>query len=326
MVNETATQQPRRERKRSSRYKRKAPDQLPPFRPGPRDVDILRYVYEYRFLSTPHLVALTDGDKTSVEKRLYKLWQHGYLERRWDRDLTGKAQGPAVYQLDKVGAEALAQVSGIDPGDLDWRVDRDKLTQYHFQHACMVAHIRTVFTLAVRARPEVKLLFWRHDKETQDSVPLAEDDAVYKGAKRETLPIVPDSYFGLSWSDPNGIATGYCMLEADRSTMAQKDFLNKLRAYWLWWRAGKHKEKFGINRFIVLTIALTSERAQNLFELSKRADDRGTGSSMFWFTTLHQLTKPSETTYWSLEEPERVLGKIWMTWEKGQPVRVALVQ
>jgi len=303
----TPIQEKRTRRPRAMRVK----DNLPGFRPGPRDPELVQYVYDFRFLTTDQLVALSGGDYTSVRKRLAKLYQHGYLDRRWDPP-DNPRQGKAVYQLDRKGAELLAQVKGIDPGDLDWSVDRNKVEHVFVQHALMVSRIRTVFTLAMRARPSVKLLFWRNDNETRDSVKLDDDDPVYKGARRETLPIVPDSFFGLEWPG----ARGYFMLEADRSTMPRQDFLNKLRAYWLWHKAQGHTKKLQINRFVVLTVTLSKERARHLFEDSKKADDRGSGSAMFWFTTLEQLT---------LEQPERALQNIWVTWEKGQPARAALV-
>jgi len=305
------TEQEPQRRRRRSRFVRTNGD-LPGLRPGPRDAELLLYIYDFRFLTAAHLVALTGGDKTSVEKRLFKLWQHEYVYRRWDVSVDPLRRGPAIYQIDKKGAEFLAQSTGKNPSAFDWSARRNEVKLPFVQHALMVAHIRTLFTLAIRQRPELGLLFWRHDQETSDRVPIDEDDPIYNGVRAETVSIVPDGFFALRL--PNG--TGYCMLEADRSTMDHKDFLRKLRAYFLWWRSGGHTERFGIKRFIVLTVTLTKERAKNLFELSRQADDKKKGCGLFWFTTIDNFR---------LDIPEGILkDNIWVTWNDGQPVRVAL--
>lgn len=296
-------------RRRRSRYVR-TQEHLPGFRAGPRDAEIVRYVHDFRFLTAAQLVALTGGYKTAVEKRLFKLWQHEYVTRRWGAAPDPLQKGPAVYQLAKKGADLLAQTAGMDPDKLDFSVRRNEVKQPFLQHALMISHIRTVFTVAARSRPGYRLHFWRHDQEVNDRVPIG-DDPIYGGIRTSTWPVVPDGFFALEIPGGKGY---HCMLEADRSTMDHRDFLRKLRAYFLWWKAGGHTAKFGIKHFVVLTVTLTPERAKNLFELSRQADDKRTGSALFWFTTLEKL---------SLTQPEQVLSQVWVTWDRGTPTRVA---
>lgn len=96
----------------------------------------------------------------------------------------------------------------------------------------------------------------------------------------------------------------YFFLEADQSTMTNARFLKKMRAYWNWWRQGRHTKKFGIKSFRVLTIAKTEKRKENLRKMTKGADERRKGSLMFWFT--------SEQNY-SLRESKSILEPIWQT-------------
>jgi len=86
--------------------------------------------------------------------------------------------------------------------------------------------------------------------------------------------------------------------------MTDARFLKKMRAYWNWWKRGKHTEKFGIKAFRVLTITKTEKRKENLREITKKADDRQRGSLMFWFT--------SERNY-NIQKPESILEPIWQT-------------
>jgi len=78
---------------------------------------------------------------------------------------------------------------------------------------------------------------------------------------------------------------------------------NKMRAYWLWWKQGLSKKK-GIESFRVLTITGTEQRKENLRNVTKRADDRQLGSSIFWFASKEN---------YQLKEPKTVLRKIWQT-------------
>lgn len=288
-------------------------DKLSSLRPSPRDAEIVQYVHDFRFLTAKHLIALTGGNKTSVEKRLFKLWQHEYLERRWDTAHGALQRGPAIYQLARKGAELLAQVSGKDPGQLDWSARRNDVKQPFMQHALMISQIRAAFTLAARQCEDVTLAFWRHDQDTSDRVAIG-NDPIYNGVRTETWPVVPDGYFGLALAGNKGY---HCMLEADRSTMDHKDFLRKLRAYFLWWKTSGHTKKFNIPHFIVLTVTLTPERAKNLFELSREADDKKNGCALFWFTTIDKCR---------LDQPGRILEDVWATWSNGQPTRVAFVK
>jgi hypothetical protein len=259
-----------------------------------------------------HIVKLTGGNDSAVRKRLRKLWEHEYLLRRVDPRKSALHQ-PPIYHLGKEGEQLLIETTDLDPERVRMRrrLDRE-FSPSQLPHALMIAHIRCVFTLATRMRPDIKLLFWRHDKEVYDTVPIG-GDPLFEDEYKETWPIVPDAYFGLQFAD----GTGYCMLEADRGSMDEPRFKKKLRAYWLWWRYGGHTKKLNINRFIVLTVAPQRDRALNLFKLSREVDDRQKGCGLFWFTTYDKF---------DLENPELVFADIWARWHDGQRARAALVQ
>jgi len=298
--------------KRGGRIIKRDLDHPPQVKPGPYDQDIVRSLYECRFLTNAHLVALTQGDKTSIEKRMYKLYKAGYVDRRPNSSHDSFLQGQVINFLDRRGGELYAQTTGLDPGRIAKRIELDRNFKDTFlPHALMLAHIRTVFTLATRSR-QVELFRWHNDKEIKDKVAIAPYDPVFKGKQGNTAPVEPDSLFGLRW--PAGEI--YCMVEADRGEMAEPRFLEKLRAYYLWWRSRKFAETLKIDKFVVLTITLNAQRAENLFKLSRKTDDNQTGSDFFWFTTMRHFT---------LEQPEHILENIWYVWQQGRPVRVSLM-
>jgi len=159
----------------------------------------------------------------------------------------------------------------------------------------MISNFRVILSLALKNIQNTDLLFWDQGRELGDHVFVRD----YREGKQR-IPVCPDAYFGLE--DPQGKM--YFFLEADRSTMTNARFLQKMRGYYNCWKQGKHSEKYGIKNFRVLTITKSKERARNLREVTKQADERQKGFSAFWFT--------SEENY-SLEKPTNVLNPIWKT-------------
>jgi len=114
------------------------------------------------------------------------------------------------------------------------------------------------------------------------------------------LPLAPDAFFTIEDKDD----LLHFFLEADRSTMTLDRFLDKIRAYWQCWKEERHKERFNISVFRVLTTTISKERKENLRQLTKRADDNQRGSEMFLFACEKDF---------NLEKPESILEPIWQS-------------
>jgi len=173
---------------RRSRYTRDRKD-VPDVVIGARDIQIFKTLYDFRFLRTDHLVRLIKGDRTSIEKRLAKLWRAYYLERIFLPIWPGRPKPSlkGIYALDKRGAEMLTDVEGINPTHLRHQI-RDRQTgERYLKHYLMISNFRTILTLATEERRNLELLFFRHDKSLEDRV----------RTKGETYPVVPDAYIGL---------------------------------------------------------------------------------------------------------------------------------
>lgn len=275
--------------------------EIPKIRLGLRDFEIMETIYSYRYLQTNQITSLIEGDRTSMEKRLQKLWLNRYVKR--DSIFEPKKTGGSsrtIYSLRRKGAQFLAEHSGIDPDKLEYISKEKAVKERYLRHALMVSNFRAILTLALRNKKGVDIVSWQNEDKNllKDYVEINTDHNSRQPSKQ--WAVIPDALFCIE--DTSG--TFYFFLECDRGTMTHSRFLNKMKAYWHWWREGIPYEKFGIKNFRVLTLTTTKERALNLKVTTMRADERQTGSYMFWFATEGNI---------SLENPASILGKIWTT-------------
>lgn len=290
--------------KRTSRFKRE-PAKVGGITIQPRDHSIIQTVYDYRFVNSDHIAALTEGSDQQIRRRLQKLFHHGYLDRPPLQQVDPLHPGSQkmVYGLSDRGAELLAEKNGYDIAKIRWREKNTQIKHHYFQHVLMLSEFRACLTLALADHPSARMVFWRRED------PEALKDTVKMPArqsKQRQVSIIPDGYFCIE--DPRGYL--YFFIEADRSTMTHKRYLRKMKAYWWWWKQGGHTKAFDINAFRVLTVTKSEKRAENLRVLTKEADERGIGSEMFWFTSALN---------YSIENPGQVLKPLWQTPKNETP-------
>jgi hypothetical protein len=258
-----------------------------------RDTDLLREVAEFRFLNTEQILSLHEGSRRNIMERLSRLYQHGYLDRPKVQKTAHLASTHFVYSLDRKGVEVLA--TGAEEREGIFRRIREvKHTSALVAHALMISQFRICLTLALKERPDVKLTRWVQGNDLK----------VLLQRRGENPPLVADAFFVLETSEYKYP----CFLEADRATMTEERFTNKLRMYWRHNREKRFQESLGVSYFRVLTIAPNKTRAKNLCLAAKDADDKREGSLMYLFL--------SEAQY-SLTKPEAILSMIW-TSPKGE--------
>ena len=112
------------------------------------------------------------------------------------------------------------------------------------------------------------------------------------------MPVSPDAFFTIEDKDD----WLHFFLEADRSTMPHKRFLKKTKAYWQFWAEEKHKDKFNISVFRVLTITKTEERKEGLRQQTRE-------SEMFLFACQKN---------YNIKKPETILDPIWQSPKNDQ--------
>jgi len=258
-----------------------------PLRLTPRDTAILSDVAEYRFLNTEQLLSLHEGSRRNIVERLSLLYHHHFLDRPKVQKAANLASAHVVYSLDRKGVDVLAKDAQERQGILR-RVQEVKHTSPLMAHALMISQFRVCLTLALKSRPSVKLIRW-----TQGN-----DLKVLLRHRGENPALVPDAFFILDTSE----FKYPCFLEADRGTMTEERFVNKLRLYWRHYREDRFNKTLGISHFRVLTITPNNARSDNLCRAAKEADDRKQGSGMFLFM--------SETAY-GTTRPDAILQAAW---------------
>ena len=263
-------------------------DSADPLKLQPRDSALLRDVGEFRFLNTPQILALHQGGKRNLLRRLTSLFQHGYLDRPESQTSARLSSSHMIYSLGRKGAELLAKDAKEREG-IYRRVKENERTLPLIAHSLMISQFRVCLTLALK-KSDIKLTRWIQGNDLKS--------ALQKHG--EHPPLVADAFFVLETPTHKYP----CFLEADRATETQERFVNKLKMYWRHNREQSFKDTLGISNFRVLTITPNEKRAENLCRGAKDADDRREGSLMYLFL--------SETRY-NVETPEALLKAMWLS-------------
>lgn len=275
-----------------------------------RDEEILRLVFDFRFMRSDLLFHLLNenGDTShqNLLRRLQRLYHHGFLDRPPQHQVYSyRGSKKMVYAIGNLGYDLLFWGTDRERGKWSWTTKNREAKYPHIEHTLMVATFYTVLTLALRKLADIEFTDWEMQRSK-----LTDRFEVEERGRRVRRAICPDAFFGLA--DPDG-AILYC-LEADQSTHYSKPSLDKFRKYWQWkFHARRAKIKFGSDSLLILTITPSVERRDNLRDLAREADDKKKGSPYFWFA--------SQTDY-SLEEPESILKPIWYTPVNDTPHRL----
>lgn len=324
--------------KHRPRFRRASQEELPAFRLTDRDRELLKVIYEYRFITADMLqdlappVALTPRQqealnrliaskrakiantetterpqtrtKREILRRLQVLYHHGYVQRQ---KLSDHEQ--IAYALGNKGADELTLYHGIDRMKIDWTTKSRESTERYMRHGLMISRFRHALTLALRCVPEATVDFWEPSGSFKASVEYEESIASRDGIRTQRVSgaVIPDGFFSLTF----GSQTAYFFLEADRSTMTNARYLAKLKAYLHFWRSqvrgGGHPS--GMQAFRVLTVTLSHERKENLRRTALDVDPHGKGLNLFWFAC--------ERSYHAA--PQELLDAIWQTPQDETP-------
>ena len=313
--------------RRLPRFTRASQERVPAFRLTDRDREMLKLLYEHRFLTAEMIddlvmpVALTPGQKAVVERlrdaqemktrdgdrvqpqsrarrvilhRLMVLYHNGYIQRIKLSD-----NEPICYALGNKGADVLTLYEGIDRMKVDWTSKNREAGEFHVRHGLMVSRFRHALALALRDMPGAELEFWQPSGAYKATVVYPETVRTREGTRTQTMKgaVIPDGHFALKYGD----AVSYFFLEADRSTMSNARYLSKLKSYHHFWKHeidGKEHPS-GMQAFRVLTITLSDARKDYL----RRTALNVGGSNMFWFACERS---------WQ-EKPRELLAAIWQT-------------
>lgn len=247
-----------------------------------RDRQIIEMVYQCRVLRQDQIHALFFGASTSSsQRRLALLFHHGFLTRVF---LTARASymlSPALYMLDKRGAELLRMEFGYD--DIAWTTKSNDVGQQFLEHTLAINDVRVAVTLACRQLDGFELLEWRSEaqmKASYDRVTITPP----KG-RSEHISLIPDSFFVVQ--TPQGKAPFF--LEVDRGTETTGRFQKKIFAYQGYIKSGAYQQRYGFKSIRVLTTAPSLKRLEGLKTVTESAG----GGQRYWFAIHRDISSRS---------------------------------
>lgn len=247
-----------------------------PIRITSRDLDIVRAVYEYRVLTTQQLKALFFPSMHQAYQRLKALYDHGFIDRRFQGAAVDKMNTAMLYVLDKRGAELLRGQLGLA---IDWHPTGNEVSTQFLEHLVSINDVRIAVTISCQTKPNFELLHWLGDSELK-----ADYDRVMirmTTGKHKTISLIPDSYFVLA----TPLGQSHCFLELDRGTMTVKRFKEKILAYQQYYATGVYQKRYQTRSLRVLTVTTSQIRADNL----RLAAEELQVKQRFWFTALEQV-------------------------------------
>jgi hypothetical protein len=253
------------------------------FHSVPGDIEIFRYLSEYRLLCRDHLSALTGRDPKRLHRRILKLLESGHLKR------IKLPLAPHIYFLGPDAIPVLLNHGILNERDVKRRREHE-LGPDFLQHEMLISSIHIALDLAGRAS-HVKLSNWQQGKEELT-------DAITDMHGRRTL--CPDAFFILEDTmRPAGENRRGFLLEADRSSMSRAgQMTEKYARYRDYIAASLHQKKYGIQSVRVVTVTETRARAESLCALVAETLPRDF-QKFFRFGTLGDF---------SLDEPAAILG------------------
>lgn len=273
-----------RRQNRLPRYKRA--EKPPRMLLTPRDIEIVRWVYQLRFATQEQIQQLlfTPSTASSCKRRLTLLYHNSYLDRRLLPLRTRHGANRAAYCLDRKGRDLLDHLAGS--GDsVDWRpVDNDR-ELYFLEHLLSTNQVRICATIGALA--EGFELVWIDERSLKRT---AMRDVVKDPRNpHSNLAVIPDGYFSLN-SDPTPI--GFAV-ELDRGTVEEKPFKAKVRALGEWKSTGAYRRRFGTDSLRVLFVVAPNVRDPRRLERIKAWTEAEGGRSLFWFADLSHLQGPT---------------------------------
>lgn len=251
-------------------------DQPRRMRLTPRDVDIVEAVHHYRVLRQDQIRMLFFGTKSACQRALARLYDHGFLERKFLPVLYGRS--PTLYVLDKKGVDLLRSERGYE--DLVWYSSNKDLKTDFIEHTTVLNDFRLSIVVSAR-RGGLEPVLWRSEGQLK-----ADYDRVRLATSRRPVSVIPDGYFVLA--TPLGKA--HFFVEIDRGTETLARFKQKIYAYKEYFDSGAYERRYGTKSMRVLTVATGEGRLTNLWRVTGEVTAQIGGQRRFWFGLADRLT------------------------------------
>ncbi|MCC7452342.1 MAG: replication-relaxation family protein [Anaerolineae bacterium] len=268
--------------KRMKRKRHERQSDPKPMRLTQRDVAIIEAVNQFRVLKQEQIQTLFFGSKATAQFRLEKLYDHGYLERKFLPVVLGEGRSPTLYVLDKRGADLLRAERGMD--ELTWYSSSKDLKTDFLEHTIAINEVMVASALAARQHG-FTLETWLGENDIKADYDRVK--AVSASGKYASLPVVPDSFFTIVAHERRYPF----FLELDRGTMTLARFKEKVSAYAAYYASGGYEKRYKLKSIRVLTVVSTKSKAggDKRVENLRQATEAATNERWFWFATLAEV-------------------------------------
>lgn len=282
------------------------PDNPRAFRLTDRDLEILRTVARFRFMTSDQVVRYltmsepsTSGD--NVLRRLQFLFYHSYLDRPQHQHLQLSSFSHLVYALGREGARAIANSSSHVNPHLEWSLKNARATTPHIIHTLETTEAMLHVERACREHGGVGLLD-HHELLPYFPAPTLEladpfrlRVTIQHDGQSVALNAIPDRLTSLVLPDDR--RHNLC-IEIDRATMSvaarrlsgKSSFGRKIRAYFAAWEQDRHREQWGFQGFRVLTVTPSESRIKGMLTVQRRITSNR-AAAMFLYTTPQRLAE-----------------------------------
>ena len=246
----------------------------------PRDLDVLEAVYLHRVLSQYQLQRLFFPSKDRTQQRLRLLYDHAYLDRRFQPQRVGETgRTPNLYVLDRKGSDLLK----AERPELEvvWHHSYKDPSDEYLRHLLPLNEFMVVVTLAAKSRG-YKVHEWQTEAQLK-AAPQRVRVQTATGRKRD-IAVVPDTFFSIQ----QGRYIYPFMVEQDGTTQTAKVIKQKIRMYHAYYTSGKYTERYGYNSFRVLFVTGSGKRLQSLKRWTEELNLDG--QHHFYFAVHSQLS------------------------------------
>ena len=259
------------------------------------DVQILRCVYQHRFISSDDLFRLFDHrSPDKISRRLTLLWRNNFLDRpdsQIDYHRLGGGSSSYAHGLGNAGATLLKDKVGRQIGTGDWHTRNRRYTRESLDHTLAITRFLVDVEIACRQRGDVEYISFA---EILKTAPVETQEAPVPGrwkvplnwqGGRGAVMIEPDAIFGLRATAPDGKRKeSFVFLEIDRGTMTvvpnertrdsetflhRTSVLRKFVCYAESYRQGRHKEQFGIPSARIITLTTSAGRVEAMRDAAR---------------------------------------------------------
>jgi hypothetical protein len=262
----------------------------------PRDISVLRGLFESRVMTLEHIAALYfDSKAEAAKKRMQRLKATGFLAERPRR-----VNEPAVLSIARKGFELLIDrgcLSNLPPQKWSNVCRRARIRDMHLRHELDVMDVKAALCAALRPNIRYTLLEF-------STWPLLFEFKTTPRPGAPEVPVKPDGFIRIhERQDGHDAFEHNFYLEVDRSHEVQELLTTKAACYASYYRSGGFAVRCGAlpgafkdYPFIVLMVFKSAERRNNAAERMLLNDPPI--RTQTWLTTQTEFTTDPLSQIW----------------------------